>query len=121
MPSSKFIESLIGVRAASLHRRLMKSFGWSDDVTADFLTRVGLGLLGGLRNNPDLDIASLSEPPELFSLVTTLDLAKITTELSIEPADAWQGARWAAVALVDATQEGRRNGKLRLAGVCTHR
>jgi len=117
LTSSKFMESLVGARSDALHRRLMQEFGWSEDLASDFLTRVGLGLLGGLRNNSDVDIARLHEEAELFTLVTTLDFRAITTHLAIEAGDAWRGARWAALAVIDTLQSRRRDGTMRLAGV----
>ncbi len=116
MSSSQFMESLVGVRSHALHTQLVQEFGWSDVLVADFLTRVGLGLLGGLRNHSELDIARLHEEPELFALVTRLDFSTLTTQLSIEPSDAWRGARWVALAMIDTLQARRREGALRLAG-----
>jgi hypothetical protein len=116
LASSKFIESLVGVRAEALHNRLTREFGWTDEVTSDFLTQVGLGLLGGLRNHPGLDIARLPEEAEFFSWVTSLNFRALTARLNIEAGDAWRGARWAALDVVDAYQARHQEGALRLAG-----
>lgn len=119
MPSSKFIEGLVGVRSHALHTRLVEEFGWSDELVADFLTRVGLGLLSGLRNHSEVDIARLREEAELFTLVTSLDFRTLTSELAIDAGDAWRGARWAALAIIDTMQSRRREGELRLAGAAS--
>lgn len=101
MASSKFMERLVGMRSHALHRRLERELGMSEDVTADFLTRVGLGLLSGLRDHTDSDLARLRDEAEVFAWVTKLDFNELSEDLSIHAGQALSGAWWVALAMAD--------------------
>jgi len=105
LQTTSFVTALIGDRAVALHARLTHELAWTPDVADEFLTRAGLGLLGHLRNNEALDLASLGEHDQMFDLVSSLDLQSLVADLQVEVSDAWRAAWWTGIAVTLAVRD----------------